>query len=74
MIRAFQAMASEGTPDPAQLSGGISEALVNTAIGIGTSALSIIMYNVFTNMIDKLTYGIDEIGYSIAQTFASTRK
>ena len=74
MIRAFSAMSKAGNPDPAQLSGGISEALINTAIGIGTSALSIIMYNLFTNMIDKLTYGIDEIGYSIAQTFASTRK
>ena len=74
MIRAFQAMAVAGTPDPGKLSEGISEALINTAIGIGTSALAIIMYNVFTTMIDKLTYGIDEIGYSIAQTFASTRK
>jgi biopolymer transport protein ExbB len=74
MIRAFSAMAVTGNPDPAKLSAGISEALINTAIGIGTSALSIIMYNIFTTMIDKLTYGIDEIGYSIAQTFASTRK
>ena len=74
MIRAFSAMAVTGNPDPAKLSAGISEALINTAIGIGTSALSIIMYNIFTTMIDKLTYGIDEIGYSIAQTFSSTRK
>jgi biopolymer transport protein ExbB len=74
MIRAFAALATTGNPDPAALASGISEALINTAIGIGTSALSIIMYNVFTNMIDKLTYGIDEIGYSIAQTFAATRK
>jgi len=74
MIRAFQALAVAGNPDPGALSAGISEALINTAIGIGTSALSIIMYNIFTGMIDKLTYGIDEIGYSIAQTFAATRK
>ena len=56
------------------LAAGISEALINTAIGIGTSAIAIIMYNLFTGMIDKLTYGIDEIGYSIAQTFSATRK
>lgn len=74
MIRAFSAMAVAGTPDPGKLSAGISEALINTAIGIGTSALAIIMYNIFTTMIDKLTYGIDEIGYSISQTFSSTRK
>ena len=74
MIRAFAALAVAGNPDPGALSAGISEALINTAIGIGTSALAIIMYNLFTGMIDKLTYGIDEIGYSIAQTFSATRK
>jgi biopolymer transport protein ExbB len=73
MIRAFGALASSGTPDPGKLSAGISEALVNTAIGIGTSALAIIMYNVFTGMIDKLTYAIDEMGFSIAQSFASKK-
>lgn len=73
MIRAFAALATAGTPDPAALSSGISEALINTAIGIGTSALAIIFYNVFTGMIDKLTYGIDEIGFSISQTFASKK-
>jgi len=74
MIRAFAALATSGTPDPAALSSGISEALINTAIGIGTSAVAIIFYNVFTNMIDKLTYGIDEMGFSISQTFASRNK
>ena len=74
MIKAFAALATTGNPDPGALAAGISEALINTAIGIGTSAISIIMYNLFTGMIDKLTYGIDEIGYSIAQTFSATRK
>lgn len=74
MIRAFAALATSGTPDPAALSSGISEALINTAIGIGTSAIAIIFYNVFTNMIDKLTYGIDEIGFSVSQTFAAKNK
>lgn len=74
MIRAFAALAASGTPDPGALSSGISEALINTAIGIGTSALAIIFYNLFTGMIDKLTYGIDEIGFSISQTFASKNK
>ena len=73
MIRAFQAMAVAGIPDPTKLSAGISEALINTAIGIGTSAIAVIMYNIFTSKIDKLTYGIDEIGFSIAQTFAGKK-
>jgi biopolymer transport protein ExbB len=74
MIRAFAALAQAGAPDAVALSTGISEALINTALGIGTSALAIIMYNFFTNRIDTITYGIDEAGYSIVQTFASQHK
>lgn len=73
MIKAFAALAVNGNPDPAALSSGISEALVNTALGIFTSALAIIFYNLCTQKIDKLTYGIDEMGYSISQTFASRK-
>lgn len=74
MIKAFAALSTAGTPDQAQLANGISEALINTATGISTSALAIIMYNVFTSKIDKLTYSIDEAGFSIVQTYASTHK
>src|SRR6187402_3542147 len=45
MIKAFGALASAGTPDQALLANGISEALINTATGISTSALAIIVYN-----------------------------
>ncbi|KXK40912.1 MAG: MotA/TolQ/ExbB proton channel family protein [Saprospiraceae bacterium] len=69
MIRAFAAIATAGAPDAVALSSGISEALINTALGIGTSAIAVIMYNVFTTRIDKMTYGIDEAGFSIAQNF-----
>ena len=71
MIKSFSAIATAGAPDAVALSTGISEALINTALGIGTSAISIIAYNFFTTKIDKLTYGIDEAGFSIAQNFAS---
>ena len=74
MIRAFAAMAQAGAPDSSALATGISEALINTAIGIGTSAVSIIAYNFFTSKIDTLTYSIDEAGMSITQTFSATSK
>ena len=41
MIRAFAALAQAGAPDTSALSTGISEALINTALGIGSSALAI---------------------------------
>jgi biopolymer transport protein ExbB len=45
----FGALAAAGTPDQAALAAGISEALINTATGIGTSAVAIISYNFFTS-------------------------
>ncbi|MBK6545539.1 MAG: MotA/TolQ/ExbB proton channel family protein [Saprospiraceae bacterium] len=71
MIRAFSAIATAGAPDAVALSTGISEALINTALGISTSALAIISYNYYTTKIDGLTYGIDEAGFTISQSFAS---
>ncbi len=73
MIKAFGALASSGTPDQAALANGISEALINTATGISTSALAIIMYNFFTSKIDTLTYSIDEAGSTIVNTYRKFR-
>ncbi len=74
MIKAFKTLGASGAPNQAALSSSISEALINTALGIGTSATSIVMYNVFTSKIDKLTYAIDETGFSIVQTYAASHK
>jgi biopolymer transport protein ExbB len=71
MIRAFGAMANAGAPDSVALATGISEALINTAFGIGTAAIAVIMYNFYTNKIDKLIYSIDEAGFTIVQTYAA---
>jgi biopolymer transport protein ExbB len=72
MIKSFQALSASGAPDSTELSTGISEALINTAFGIATGACAVISYNFYTNKIDNLTYAIDEIGFSIVQTFAAT--
>ncbi len=76
MIRSFSALGEgEGGGDAAnKLSVGISEALYNTALGIGTSAIAIIFYNIFTTKIDGITYGIDESGFTLTQSFASLYK
>jgi biopolymer transport protein ExbB len=72
MIKAFSALGnSGGSTDSTALANGISEALVNTALGIGTSAICIIAYNLFTSKIDELTYSIDEIGLSVNQNYAT---
>ena len=73
MIKSFSALgAGGGSVDSLALSVGISEALINTAFGIATGAFAVISYNYYTNKIDHLTYAIDEIGFSIVQTFSAT--
>ena len=74
MIRAFAALSAAGAPDTSALATGISEALVNTLVGILTSAFAIIFYNYFSNRIDQITYAMDEAGFSIIHEFQSTGK
>lgn len=68
MIRAFGAMSAEGAPDSVKLSLGISEALMNTAMGIATGALAIIVYNYFATRIESTTNAVNELGFAIGQT------
>jgi len=69
MIVAFSALARVGAPDAVGLAGGISQALVTTALGISTAALAIVFYNYFTTRIDKITYAIDEATFSMLHHF-----
>ena len=71
MIGSFQALSAGGGADSMALSAGISEALVNTASGILTSWVATVVYNFFSNKIDKLTFALDEIGFTIAATYDS---
>ncbi len=71
MITSFAALANAGAPDTTALATGISEALINTLIGILSSVIGIIMYNYFTTRVDAITYSMDEAGYSIIQSVNS---
>lgn len=74
MIKAFAALATTGAPDASALANGISEALINTALGIASSTLAIWSYNYFTSRIDSLVFHIDEIGFTITQQIASATR
>ncbi|HSC53352.1 MAG TPA: MotA/TolQ/ExbB proton channel family protein [Phnomibacter sp.] len=76
MIKSFASLGEEsgGAAAAAALAIGISEALYNTALGIGTSAIALVFYNIFTTRIDGITYGIDESGFTLTQSFAALYK
>ena len=73
MIRSFAAMSAAGSPDTAALATGISEALINTAIGIIGSVVGIIMYNYFSSRVDAITHSMDEAGYSLLHTLKTSK-
>jgi biopolymer transport protein ExbB len=72
-ISSFEAMATAGAPDATALSLGISEALINTFLGILGSALAIVLFNFFSTRIDSLTHAIDEAGFSVSQAVAAKK-
>lgn len=73
MIRSFGAM-SHGAPDTAQLSAGISEALINAALGIVGSTVAIVFYNFFNTKVDQLTHSMDEASFTIVKDFSKSIK
>jgi biopolymer transport protein ExbB len=68
MIRAFRAMSQAGAPDATQLALGISEALVNTAMGLTTAIIGTVLYNYFTTRVDNFNSTMEEISYEVLQT------
>jgi biopolymer transport protein ExbB len=65
MIRAFRAMSRAGAPDAAQLALGISEALVNTALGLTTAIIGIVLYNYFSTRVDNFGSSMEETAYEV---------
>jgi biopolymer transport protein ExbB len=67
MIRAFHAMSRAGAPDAIALAIGISEALVNTALGLTTAILGIVLYNYFTARVDSYGNAMEETGFQVLE-------
>jgi len=71
MIRAFQALGQTGAVDAQKLSVGISEALINTALGLFTAIVGIVSFNVFTTKVDNFNYMMDEASYEAIQLLSA---
>jgi len=61
MIRAFTTIALEGTGDPQQLAGGISEALLTTAGGLTIAIPCLIAYNYFESRVNNYVLEIEQV-------------
>lgn len=59
MIRAFGFLSRSGLPDPQQVAGGISEALITTAAGLTIAILAIPPYNFFASKTEEMAHDIE---------------
>jgi len=72
MIRSFHAMGQAGAPDAVQLAIGISEALVNTALGLTTAIIGIMLYNYFATRVDNFQSSIEETSFEVMDLLRHT--
>jgi biopolymer transport protein ExbB len=74
MIRAFRAMSHAGAPDATQLALGISEALVNTALGLTTAVVGTVLYNYFATRVDAFRDTMDETSFTVVRLLESRKE
>lgn len=69
IINAFQGMKSEETAGIAAVAGGISEALVTTAFGIGVAVPGVWLFNYFTNKVSSFGVEMDNSASELIDYF-----
>jgi biopolymer transport protein ExbB len=68
MINTFQIITLFGTGDPKMMSGGISEALVTTQLGLAVAIPIMLMHHFLERRVDKILGEIEEKGNKITLT------
>ncbi|WP_291327546.1 MotA/TolQ/ExbB proton channel family protein [Desulfovibrio sp. UCD-KL4C] len=66
MISTFQIITLYGTGDPRMMSGGISEALVTTQLGLAVAVPIMILHHVLERRVDKIIGDMEEKGAGFA--------
>lgn len=60
MIKAFNVISAQGVGNPGALAGGISEALITTAVGLSIAIPSLVFYNYFIHRSERLTRTLEK--------------
>jgi biopolymer transport protein ExbB len=74
MIRVFTAITVVGVGDPAQLAGGISEALITTAAGLSVAIPSLIFHRHLKRKIDELVVAMEQEAMKLVEFLHGDRK
>lgn len=70
IIDSFNILSLQGVENPTAVVGGIAQALISTAAGLGVAMLALLPYNLFRSFIQKLTLHLELTGsefYHICQ-------
>lgn len=71
MISVFTRITTAGVGDPTQLAGGISQALITTAAGLGVGIPSLMMYRYFKNRVESLVVGMEQQSLKLVDAIES---
>ncbi|MDD3050210.1 MAG: MotA/TolQ/ExbB proton channel family protein [Candidatus Cloacimonetes bacterium] len=74
MIKVFNVISAKGIGDPALLSGGISEALITTAVGLSIGIPTLIFFNYFTRKTENIILDIEKISNDLMRKILSYRQ
>jgi biopolymer transport protein ExbB len=68
ILRAFNKIAQQGFGGPSVVAGGIAEALIATAFGLGVAIPAVIAYNIFVGKVNDLTLLVGSHASDLAPT------
>ncbi len=74
MIKVFATITSAGVGDPGELAGGISEALMTTAAGLGVGIPSLMFYRYFRGRVDELVVRMEEEALKLVEVMHGDRE
>lgn len=74
MIAAFGVMATTGINQPTAITGGVAEALIATAAGLGIAIVTLVPYNYFLNRAERTLDEIERHGTRLELIVADERR
>lgn len=73
MIKVFAVITAQGVGDPTVLSGGISEALLTTAVGLAIAIPALAMHRYFNAKLDRLVVDMEQSALRVVELIRGDR-